>query len=152
MEIFDNIEFYGRFERFSGHSLGGAIAELVTMKVLGGELGDLDMRGDRLQCFVFGAPPCFRRQEKIEIDEKHVKLHAELQKHVFSFVNGNDVVPSACVGTVKKLLKSLRYDVGNRGKLIFPSRFSYSYFWVHHCAEGRGLINGGSDLIFRNTP
>ena len=93
--------------RLSGHSLGGAICQLVTMMIVGGELG-VELAEDRLQCFAFGSPPIFRHEAERK-DEKYTALHTRLQSHIFSVVNGNDIVPSLSIGTVKKLLKSLRY-------------------------------------------
>ena len=86
---------------FSGHSLGGAIAQLITMLLLSDE-----PKRD-VKAIVFGSPPVFRRGPNTIA--KYDELYEALQEKIVSFVNANDIVPSASIGTVKKLIKALRY-------------------------------------------
>jgi len=80
----------------TGHSMGGATAELILLELLLGPsipiLSEVEM-----ECVSLGPPPVFRGDVPPDVSER-VKI----------FINDKDVVPRLSLGSVAKLLGTLR--------------------------------------------
>ena len=71
--------------RIVGHSLGGGVATLFTLKAAS------ELPG--LRTVVFGAPPCVSKN-----------LVPETKKYITAFVNGNDIVPRLAAGSFRDVI------------------------------------------------
>ena len=74
---------------FTGHSYGGAVANILH-KLASFCYPDMI---NRMYSFTFGAPPAMGRETSKIISD-----------HVYSFINGNDLVPRLSINTAKRII------------------------------------------------
>jgi len=90
----------------TGHSMGGAVAQICTLKVLT-LLGDTSLQQDltpdalellrTVKCVAFGSPMPFAPDEKQSLNEEVRKDHCKaldwMAERTINYVNNNDLVP-----------------------------------------------------------
>ncbi|CAF3410856.1 unnamed protein product, partial [Rotaria sp. Silwood2] len=87
---------------FTGHSLGGAVANIVAIRML------TDMRlpkdhFDKIHCITFGAPQVCDEAGSKYVSERYAK-------HFHSYINQNDIVPHilSLLGNIQKAVTPVR--------------------------------------------
>ena len=90
-------EAFGKYPGYkltiTGHSLGGGVAELITMKLLRNN----DFPGKEIKCIAFGAPPIY-----------HGHLDDRISNAIENWVHENDLIPRLSIYNVIKLLATAR--------------------------------------------
>jgi len=83
-----------------GHSIGAATA-VLAMILLSGDKSPFNrlMAASKVKCYAFAPPPIF---------EPLWALPPWVHASTYSFVNGMDCVPRACLGTVSKLFLAMK--------------------------------------------
>ena len=101
-----------------GHSLGGGVAELITLDILYGDAAQklgFSKVENNISCYAFGAPPVFAANYSVEVPE------------IILLINKADVVPSISFATIDKalaqisVLESLEFSLLEKSKLIYES-------------------------------
>lgn len=94
-----------------GHSLGGAIANLLTIKIVS---GNLLPHHRKIECHAFGAPPTF---------VGNMEVVAKVRPHIINYVHRDDAVPFLQLSTVRRLNTAIAAIDQERSKLSWSQWF-----------------------------
>jgi len=83
----------------TGHSLGAGTAELITLDLMLGQSSHVLPSNTRLSCIALAAPPVYRAE---------VPLPDKVSKAMEIYVNNFDCVPRLSLGSIARLLVSMR--------------------------------------------
>ncbi len=87
----------------TGHSLGAATAELVSMMLLFRDdplAEDVLRKGTQVECVALAPPPVFRTEDRAKL--------ARISDRISIYVNGQDCVPRMSLGSAARLVTALR--------------------------------------------
>ena len=86
---------------FTGHSLGGGTAILASMLALSGRYNDtINPSTTKIKCVALGPPPVFR-SDSIELEDPFLE-------NIHIFINDNDIVPRLSLGSIYRLLSTIK--------------------------------------------
>ena len=87
----------------TGHSLGAATAEMVSMMLLFRDdplAEDVLRKGTQVECVALAPPPVFRTEDRAKL--------ARISDRISIYVNGQDCVPRMSLGSAARLVTALR--------------------------------------------
>jgi hypothetical protein len=112
--------------RIVGHSLGGAVAQIISFKILSHahdysnenltNMENMINFNNKLKCYSFGPPPIF------------CKILSELHKDkIVTIVNQNDMIPCICLTLEQRYLpgRILHYTTSTNGKITVERQKEY---------------------------
>ena len=134
----------------TGHSLGAGTAILITLALLFEDVPDHLNFKNRIFCFAFAPPPVFRSD---------APLPDSILEKILIFILETDLVPSACVGSVDKLIRDFKAadfrlsngdfasDLIELPEALPPLKHPGRVLYIHHDGQEFNLYHSDGDLF-----
>jgi len=102
-KIQDACKQYPEYELvITGHSLGAGVAVLISLDLLIGEKSIILPDSTQIRCFAFAPPPVFRSASDGS------SISDNVMNKINIIINNHDCIPRTSLGSITRLLKSLR--------------------------------------------